>query len=123
MCAMGFTEAFVELFKINSATFIFSCCGYIFFKMRRMDMVLLKARLFLNRTIIHHTWIYISIAGISIALGTLIKLVVSVTDADGIPYSYYIVGLIQIIFLIAFTLLVYSWYLFVSDYADELHYS
>lgn len=117
MCAMSFTGAFFELFKINSATVILICCGYILFKIHKMDMVLIKARLFLNKKIIHQSWVYISVAGISIALYSLINMM-SVDDAS---FSYNIIQLIQIIFLIAFTLLVFSWYLFLSDY--RLHYT
>ena len=122
MYAMGFTEAFMELFNINAAIFILFCCGYILFKIRKMNLSILKARVFLNKTIVHQTWIYMAIAGISIALDTLIKFLVIFNFINSISYDYYITGLIQIIFLIAFTLLVYSWSLFVSDYADGLHY-
>jgi len=115
MCAMSFTEAFLELFKINSATVILICCGYILFKIHKMDMVLIKTRLFLDKKIIHQSWVYISVAGISIALYLLIKMA-SATDIDDASFSYNIIQLIQIIFLIAFTLLVFSWYLFLSDY-------
>ncbi|OGH05857.1 MAG: hypothetical protein A2W22_05385 [Candidatus Levybacteria bacterium RBG_16_35_11] len=117
---MSFTEAFLELFKINSATVILICCGYILFKIHKMDMVLIKTRLFLDQKIIHQSWVYISVAGISIALYLLIKMV-SATDIDDASFSYNIIQLIQIIFLIAFTLLVFSWYLFLSDY--RLHHT
>ena len=120
MCAMSFTEAFLELFKINSATVILICCGYILFKIHKMDMVLIKTRLFLDQKIIHQSWVYISVAGISIALYLLIKMA-SATDIDDASFSYNIIQLIQIIFLIAFTLLVFSWYLFLSDY--RLHHT
>jgi hypothetical protein len=116
---MDFIESFLELFNINTAAVILICCGYILFKIRKMNMVLLKARIFLNKTIIHQTMKYISIAGISIALDTLIKL--TVTDINGIPYSYYIFGFIHIVFLVAFTLLVYNWYLFVSDSVNRTY--
>ena len=112
---MSFTEAFLELFKINSATVILICCGYILFKIHKMDMVLIKTRLFLDQKIIHQSWVYISVAGISIALYLLIKMA-SATDIDDASFSYNIIQLIQIIFLIAFTLLVFNWYLFLSDY-------
>jgi hypothetical protein len=121
MYGIGFTEAFMELFNINAAIVILFCCGYILFKIRKMDLSILKARVFLNKTIIRGTWIYITIAGISISLDTLIKFFVTFNFINSMSYSYYIIGLIQIIFLIAFTLLVYSWSLFVSEYADGLH--
>jgi hypothetical protein len=120
MCAMSFIGAFLELFKINSATVILICCGYILFKIHKMDIVLIKTRLFLDKKIIHQSWVYISVAGISIALYLLIKMG-SVTEIDDASFSYNIIQLIQIIFLIAFTLLVFSWYLFLSDY--RLHYT
>ncbi len=123
MYAMDFTETFVELFNINAAIVILFCCGYILFKIRKMDLAILKARVFLNKTIIHQTWIYIAIAGISIALGTLIEFSVMVRFINSISYGYYIVEFIRIIFLIAFTLLVYSWSLFMRDCAHGLHYS
>ncbi len=117
---MSFTEAFLELFKINSSTVILICCGYILFKSHKMDTVLINTRLFLDKKIIHQSWIYISVAGISIALYLLIKMV-GATDIDDASVSYNIIQLIQIIFLMAFTLLVFSWYSFLSDY--RLHYT
>ncbi len=123
MYAMGFTEAFMELFNINAAIIILFCCGYILFKIRKMDLSILKARVFLNETILHQTWIYMALAGISIALAIIIKFLVMATFINSIFYGYYIIGSIQIIFLIAFTLLVYSWSIFVRDYADGLRYS
>ncbi len=103
MYAIGFIEAFMELFNINAAIVILFCCGYILFKIRKMDLAILKARVFLNKTIIHQTWIYMAIAGISISLDTLITFSVMVTFINSIYYGYYIVGLIRIIFMIAFT--------------------
>jgi hypothetical protein len=123
MFAMDFTETFMELFNINADIVILFCCGYILFKIRKMNLSILKARVFLNKTILHQTWIYMAIAGISIALDTLIKSLAMVTFINSISYGYYIIRLIQIIFLIAFTLLVYSWSLFVRANAHELHYS
>jgi hypothetical protein len=122
MHVIGFTEAFIELFNINAAIVILFCCGYILFKIHKMDLSVLKARVFLNKTIVQQTWIYIAIAGISIAFDAIIKFLMVFNFINNISYSYYIVGLIQIIFLIAFTVLVYSWSLFVSVYADGLHY-
>jgi hypothetical protein len=115
MYAMGFTEAFMELFNINAAIVILFCCGYIFFKIRKKDMSILKARVFLNETILHQTWIYMAIAGISIALATIINFLTMFKLINNISYSFYIMGLTQIIFLIAFTLLIYNWSLFVRQ--------
>jgi len=110
MFALDFTETFMELFNVNAAIVILFCCGYILFKIRKMDFSILKARVFLNNTIIHQTWIYMVIAGISIAFGTLIE------------FSMMVTFIIRIIFLIAFTLLVYSWSLFMRDCTHGLHY-
>jgi hypothetical protein len=49
MLAMGFTDAFMELFNINAAIVILFCGGYIFFKIRKKDMSILEARVFLNK--------------------------------------------------------------------------
>jgi hypothetical protein len=114
MLAMGFTDAFMELFNINAAIVILFCGGYIFFKIRKKDMSILKARVFLNETILHQTWKYMAIAGISIALTLIIKFLSMFALINNISYSFFIMGLIQIIFLIAFTLLIYSWSLFVK---------
>jgi hypothetical protein len=122
MYAMGFTEAFMELFNMNAAIIIFFCCGYILFKTCKLDLVALKARVFLNKSILHQTWIYMAVAGITIALNTIIKFLLMVTILNSIFNIYYIIELIQIIFLIAFTLLFYSWSLFVKDYTHGFHY-
>jgi hypothetical protein len=111
--AMSFTEAFMELFNINAAIFILSCCGYILFKTRKMNLSILKARVFLNEAILNQTWIYMALAGISISLATIIKFLTMFTLINSISY-FYVIGLIQIICLIAFILLIYSWSLFVK---------
>lgn len=116
MYAMGFIEAFIELYNVNAAVAIIILCGRILFKTRKMDRGLMKARLFLDDAIMQRTWMYISIAGASFALNALIRLVVKFTALGAVLNIQYMIELTQIIFLIAFILAIYSWYLFISTH-------
>src|SRR3972149_3284315 len=111
---MGFIETFVEIYNAGAAFIIIFLIGQIVFMMRKVDKDLLKARLFLNETIMQRTWIYISIAGASFALNTLVKIAVRFPyageTATNIISDLYLVEFTQFIFLIAFILAVYNWY-------------
>lgn len=114
LCMMSFIEAFAEMYNVTAASVIVFFCGHILFKTYKMSNDLLKAKLFLNDTVIQRIWMYISIAGASFAVNALIKIVGKLTGIENIFNSYYIVELTQLIFLIAFFFAVYSWYLFIS---------
>ena len=106
MYAMDFIEVFVTIYNFLAAVTIIFFCVYILLKTHQMNRNLLKARIFLNSFIMEQTWVYLSIAGASFALNTLLKLAVRLEGMGNISYIPYMVGLTQIIFLIAFILAV-----------------
>ncbi len=114
MYTMGFIETFMEIFNVNAAVAIIFFCGLVLFKTRKLDRDLLRARLFLNYATMQRTWQYIPIAGASFALNDLARFASRFTDIGDILSSYYVVELIQIIFLMVFIHAVYSWYSFIS---------
>src|SRR5574341_1499818 len=116
MVAIGFIEAFVEIFNVIAAVGIIFFCGLILFKVHKLKKNVLKARLFLNDTILRQTWLYISIAGASFALNTLLRFAGSMTAIGDFLSNYYLLELTQLIFLVAFIHAIYSWYLFMSEH-------
>ena len=120
---MGFTETFVEIYNAGAAFVIIFLIGQILFMMRKVDKDLLKARLFLNETVMQRTWIYISIAGAAFAINTLIKFVVRFAYAgettSRVINEFYFVEFTQFIFLISFILAVYNWYIFIGSFVKN----
>jgi hypothetical protein len=120
---MGFTETFVEIYNAGAAFVIIFLIGQILFMMRKVDKDLLKARLFLNETVMQRTWIYISVAGAAFAINTLIKFVVRFTYAEEttsrVINEFYFVEFTQFIFLISFILAVYNWYIFIGSFVKN----
>jgi hypothetical protein len=86
--------------------------------MRKVDKDLLKARLFLNEEIMQRTWIYISVAGASFALNTLVKFVIRFTTSGDALETFYLVEFTQFIFLVSFILAVYNWYIFIGSFVN-----
>ncbi len=115
----GFIETFIEIYNAGAAFIIIFLIGQILFMMRKVDKDLLKARLFLNESVMQRTWMYISIAGASFALNTLIKFVVRFTYASDKLSDYYLVELTQVIFLISFILAVHNWYVFIGSFINR----
>lgn len=113
---MNFIETFIEIYNAGAAFIIIFLIGQILFMMRKVDKDLLKARLFLNESIMQRTWIYISVAGASFALNTLIKFIVRFTTTGEVLSPFYLVEFTQLIFLIAFILAVYNWYIFIGSF-------
>ncbi len=120
---MGFTETFVEIYNAGAAFVIIFLIGQILFMMRKVDKDLLKARLFLNETVMQRTWIYISVAGAAFAINTLVKFVVrfaySGETTSRIINEFYFVEFTQFIFLISFILAVYNWYMFIGSFVKN----
>ncbi|MCZ7397034.1 MAG: hypothetical protein O8C59_00775 [Candidatus Methanoperedens sp.] len=120
---MGFIETFVEIYNAGAAFIIIFLIGQILFMMRKVDKDLLKARLFLNETVMQRTWIYISVAGAAFAINTLIKFVVRFAYAGEtttrIINDFYFVEFTQFIFLISFILAVYNWYIFIGSFVKN----
>ncbi len=116
---MNFIETFIEVYNAGAAFIIIFLIGQILFMMRKVDKDLLKARLFLNESVMQRTWIYISVAGAAFALNTLIKFIVRFTTAGEALSTYYLVELTQLIFLISFILAVYNWYIFIGSFVSH----
>jgi len=58
MYAANWIEAFVEIYKIETAVPLIFFCLLALLKIRKMDRDLLRARFFLNNVIMHRTWIF-----------------------------------------------------------------
>jgi hypothetical protein len=114
MNTIDFIEMFVEIYNVCAAIAIVFFCGLVLFKTHKLDRNLLKAKLFLNDTITERIWIYLSIAGASFALNALLKFVSKFTSIGDMLSSYYIIEITQVIFLMAFILATYNWYLFIG---------
>ena len=113
---MSFIETFIEVYNAGAAFIIIFLIGQILFMMRKVDKDLLKARLFLNESIMQRTWIYISVAGAAFALNTLIKFIERFSDSGEALSPFFLVEFTQLIFLIAFILAVYNWYIFIGSF-------
>ncbi len=112
--SMGFLGVLMELYNVSAAVFIIFFCGLAILKLRGMDRDLLKAKLFLNDTIIKRTWIYISIGGLFLALNALAKFMGEFTALGDVFSNYRVAELTQISFLTAFTFSTYNWYPFMN---------
>ncbi len=119
MYTMSFIETFIEIYNAGSAFVIIFLIGQILFMMRRADKDLLKAKLFLNDSVLQRTWLYLSIAGAAFALNALIKFVVRFTTTGETLKVFYMVELTQLIFLVSFILAVYNWYDFISSFVSK----
>ncbi len=112
---MDFIEAFVEIYNVEASAILIFFCGLAILKLRKLSRDLLRARLFLNNAILEKTWMYISIGIAFLALNALIKFVSRFSAIGDIFNKYYMAELTQIIFLTAFSLAVYSCYLFINS--------
>ena len=112
---MDFIEAFVEIYNVEASVVLIFFCGLAVLKLRKLSRDLLRCRLFLNNAILEKTWTYISIGIVFLALNALIKFVSRFPAIGDMLNNYYIVELTQIIFLTAFSLAVYSCYLFINS--------
>ncbi|MCL7476234.1 MAG: hypothetical protein M8352_09380 [ANME-2 cluster archaeon] len=79
--------------------------------LRGVDKTVLRARIFLKEDILEKTWMFIAIAGASFALHSLTNFIETMLEMN----TYYLNELTQIIFLIAFILAVYQWYVFLGS--------
>lgn len=121
MYAQDFISVFMEIYNAGVAFLMIFLIGQILFMMHWMDKDLLKAGLFSNEAVIQHTWMYISIAGASFALNTIIKFVGRLTASGNILSAYYMVELTQFIFLISFVLAIYNWYVFIGNFKNQVN--
>jgi|GEM_PF-805679 hypothetical protein len=112
---MNYMQIFIEIYNSIAAVILIYLIGQILFMMRKVDRDLLKARLFLNESVLLRTWVYISIAGASFAIHSFINIITIMAENGGITNPFYIVEITQFIFIISFILAVYNWYVFIGD--------
>ncbi len=117
MQVADFIQIFVDVYNAGAALIIVFLIGHIIFMMHRVDKTMLRAKLFLDEAATERTWMYISIAGASFALNSLLKFVISFTVLGGILNAFYAVEMTQLIFIVSFILAVYNWYIFISGFS------
>ena len=110
---------FFQIYTIVAAFIIIFLIGQILYMMRRVDKDLLKAKLFLNEEVMQRTWTYISIAGASFALNTLVKFATQLTAWGTILNAYHLYEITQLLFLVSFILAVYNWYVFIGSFVSK----
>jgi len=111
---LEFFKTFVELLNVNAAIVIFFLCAHIFLKMNKLDMSVLKARLFLNDAVLHKVGTSISIAGIAITLNALLELAGLYLPIKNIIHEYYLLEMTQFIFVMEFFYAILNWNLFLA---------
>lgn len=116
MQVADFIQIFVDVYNAGAALIIVFLIGHIIFMMHRVDKTMLRAKLFLDEAATERTWMYISIAGASFALNSLLKFVISFTFLGGILNAFYVLELTQLLFIVSFVLAVYNWYIFIGSF-------
>ena len=116
---MDFVDTFMVLYNAGAAFILIFMIGQILVMMRKVDKELLRARLFLNNSIIQKTWIYISIAGASFALNNVFKFIINFMSEGEILNMYHLADLAQLVFLISFILGVQNWYEFIGSFKSR----
>jgi hypothetical protein len=116
---MDFVDTFMVLYNAGAAFILIFMIGQILLMMRKVDKELLRARLFLNNSIIQKTWIYISIAGASFALNNVFKFIINFSIEGEILNLYHMADLAQVVFLISFILAIQNWYEFIGSFTTK----
>jgi hypothetical protein len=111
---LEFFKTFVELFNVNAAFVIFFLCAHIILRMYQLDRGVLKARLFLNETVLHQVWTSISIAGTAFTLNVFLKLVGLNLSIKNYIQEYYLIEMTQFIFVMAFVYAIINWNQFLA---------
>jgi hypothetical protein len=110
----GFIETFVEIYNFETAVPIIFFGLLIVFRIRNMDRDILKARMFLDNSIMKRFWFYLSTGMVFLAFNTLFGFMSRLSIMGDMIINHYIVLLTQIIYLTAFSLATYQCYLFLS---------
>ncbi|MFZ2410906.1 MAG: hypothetical protein WAW23_04990 [Candidatus Methanoperedens sp.] len=118
MLISEFFQVFLEVYTAGAAFVLIFLIGQILYMMHKVDRTLLKAKLFLHEEVMQRTWMFISIAGASFAVNTLVKFTVTLTNWGAVLESFYLFELTQFLFLIAFILAVYNWYVFIGAFVN-----
>ncbi|MCL7416146.1 MAG: hypothetical protein M8349_08860 [ANME-2 cluster archaeon] len=108
---MDIARTFIEIYNVGAAFIIIFMIGQILIMLRNVDKALLKARIFLKEDILEKTWMFIAIAGAAFALHSATNFMESLMGVD----TYYLNEITQVIFLVAFILAVYQWYVFLGS--------
>ncbi|MFA4935447.1 MAG: hypothetical protein WC568_06385 [Candidatus Methanoperedens sp.] len=119
MSISEFFPIFLEIYTAGAAFVLIFLIGQILYMMHKVDKTLLKAKLFLNDDVMQRTWMYISIAGASFGVNTLVKFAVSLTQWGKAMENFYMFELTQILFLISFIMAVYNWYVFIGSFVKS----
>lgn len=118
MQPIEFIQGFFQIYTIGAAFIIIFLIAQILYMMHKVDKDLLKAKLFLNEAVMQKTWTYISIAGASFALNSLVKLATQ-TVWGAVLNAYHLYEITQLVFLVAFILAVYNWYVFIGSFVKK----
>ncbi len=111
---LEFFKTFLELFNVNAAFVIFFLCAHIILKMNKLDRSMVKARLFLNDTVLHQVWTSLSISGAAFTLNTMLKLAGLYLPVINIIHEYYLLEMTQFIFVMAFFYAILNWNMFLA---------
>lgn len=107
---MDFVTIFIWIYNMGAAFIILFLIFQILLISRKVDMDILRARLFLNMEIMNDTWTYISIAGAAFAVNAVTGFLKFNLDFQ----TYYLWELTEAVFLAAFVAMIYQWYRFVG---------
>jgi hypothetical protein len=116
---MDFIGTFMVIYNAGAAFVLIFMIGQILIMMHKVDKELFRARLFLNNSIIHKTWVYISIAGASFAINNVFKFIINFTSEGYSLDAYHMADLAQLVFLISFILAVQNWYAFIGSFTAK----
>lgn len=116
---MDFIGTFMVIYNAGAAFVLIFMIGQILIMMHKVDKELFRARLFLNNSIIHKTWVYISIAGASFAINNVFKFIINFTSEGYALDAYHMADFAQLVFLISFILAVQNWYAFIGSFTAK----
>ncbi|MBW6471190.1 MAG: hypothetical protein K0A90_08225 [Methanosarcinaceae archaeon] len=112
---LDYVTTFIWLYNIGAAFIILFLILQIMFMSRKLDVGVIRARLFLNTDVLNETWIHISIAGVAFAINAFAGFLKFNTDIN----TYYIWEISEIIFLGAFVAMLYQWYHFINGLTSD----
>lgn len=107
---MDFITRFIWLYNIGAAFIILFLIIQILLISRKLDIDIIRARLFLKMNLLNDTWKYISIAGASFAINAVTGFLKFNMDVE----TYYLWEFTEVIFLAAFIAMIFQWYQFVG---------
>lgn len=112
---LDYITTFVWLYNIGAAFITLFFILHILLLSRKIDIGVMRARLFLNMDVLNETWKYISIVGASFAINAFAGFLKFNTDVN----TYYLWEISEVIFLGAFVTMIYQWYQFIGGLSIE----